>query len=312
MLLGLVLALINISFAEAPEWGLQSFSEDPLGYIVVGRGSGHSEADAFEAARNDAIQTTIREIFGFSTSIYKRATESNLSADFMSFKSDKSKAVRLKNFKETKAHSTDNEGQYSVWVQFTYAKSDALIELERLSNVPDNEDIPISLIQIQGVQRKLNLKAQGSYKKSDLPSVEQLFREFKACNNSFTLSAMGIEYQRQLFESVGIKFGVSPGSLVDKEPHESKTRYGNEYSYDLNLGINFRYELLFLSLFGGPTKAKSESKIYTHYGYEVGFQIPLAGNYGMTTSYLQKFAVDRGPLKNAYDGIFNLGLLISW
>lgn len=312
-MLTFILAFINLSFAEAPpDWSLKSFSEDHSMYFIVGRGSGANEAEAYESARNDAIQSAIREIFGFSTSIYMRSAETNLGADYMTFKSDRSKSVRLKNFKEANSHSTDNDGQYSVWVQFTYVKSDALNELERLSKIPDNEDIPISLIQVHGAQRKFALKAQGSYRKSDLPTIEQQYQEFKAYKNSITLSVMGIEYQRQLLNFCKIKLGASSGSLVDKEPHESKTRYGNTYSYDMSLGINLQYEILFLSLFGGPTKAKSESKIYTHYGYEVGFQIPLAGNYGITTSYLQKFAVDRGPLKNAYDGIFNLGLLISW
>ena len=314
----LLFLFCSYSMADSPEWAAQSSSEDNSFHYFVGRGQGPTESEAFNEARSDAAQTAIRELFGFSTRIYSKASETNESASYQSNRAELSKSVKFQNFKEYKSQSSKSDGVYQVWVQYRYSKADARMEHERLARIPDDTEVPIGMVQVQTNEGTVKLPAKGSYKKSDLPPLEQMYQDFKGYKNSVTLSFMGLEYQRQLHEQFGIKIGVSPGTLIDKQPPSSDTRYGNDFSYDLSLGVCLRSEELgyplfaFLSLYGGPTKVKSESKTYTHYGYEAGFQFVLGGDYGLTTSYLQKFGVDKEPLLNAYDGIFNFGLVFNW
>lgn len=306
------------AMADGPSWAGRSSFEDNESHYFVGRGQGPTEAQAFAEARNDAIETAIRELFGFSTRIYNRASETTQATSYQSTKAELSKSVQFQNLKEHKSQSSKSDGVYQVWVQYRYSKADARIEYERLAKVPDNVEVPIGMVQMQTSEGLVSLPAKGTYKKSDLPPLEQMYLDFKGYKNSVTLSLMGLEYQRQLHEQFGIKVGLSPGSLIDKHPPSSDSRYGNSFSYDLDLGICLRTEELgnplfaFLSLFGGPTKFRSESKFYSHYGYELGAQFVLGSRYGITTSYLQKFGSSKGPYLNAYDGIFNFGLVFNW
>lgn len=281
----IVFLICSYALAEVPDWINKTVTVTSTDYLIVGRGSSDNLQVAQDQARKDAVQTAIKEIYGFKTQISTVSYETTTNSEIVNAVADKSQSIQLNDFNELDFYTAQTNDTVNVYVRYKYSKAAIKDEFQRLSTVKD-KDQTVELISIEALKNKAQYKIENNNAKLSEVRYSNYYKIINPVSLSVGSSALSKPFEdgksliglhldlekRISFVAVGLEF--------DQYSESSKDDGSKEKIKANNAGINLKYyfnpnslENYYISASAGQMTAKlTHSDIkQNYYGLSVGW-----------------------------------------
>lgn len=277
------------SFAKAapPAWAAKTMHEDTRAFYCVGRGSAQALQEAQDNARRDAVETCIKEIFGYKTKIKTVSYENTQSSEVVKGTAEASRSIELKDFNEIDFYNENEGPNTNVFVRFKYSKDAVENEWKRQSEKTEKEE-SLDFISVESLKKQIEFQTEDKNLKIKDLQYSNYFSQINSWSFSFeggfhsstykngsdyNSGSLGLQKRFSTVGLLGFYEGFFPRSSNDNNPDKpGSSGAGMAVSYYYTNDVLENY---YVSIEGGQisTELKSVDVKQQYYGLNVGWDM---------------------------------------